>query len=84
MKEVTKNYLDLIIFLAFLEEAVGFFYQIFPDHVIDIFEPTSREYFDMLDLETFKIIESLKCKKVLGYVTGGLVGWDEIFDYEFI
>lgn len=39
-------------------------------------------YFDMLDLETFKIIESLNCKKVLGYVTGGLVGWDEIFDYE--
>ena len=25
-------------------------------------------YFDMLDLETFKIIESLNCKKVLGYV----------------
>ena len=23
-------------------------------------------YFDMLDLETFKIIEELKCKKVLG------------------
>ena len=39
-------------------------------------------YFDMLDLETFKIIEKLKCKKVLGYVTRGLLGWDEIFDYK--
>ena len=36
----------------------------------------------MLDLETFKIIESLSKEIKFGYVTGGLVGWDEIFDYE--
>ena len=39
-------------------------------------------YFDMLDLETFKLVEQLDCKKVLGYVTRGLLDWDEIFDYE--
>ena len=39
-------------------------------------------YFDMLDLETFKIIEELNCKKILGYVTGGILNYDEIFDYQ--
>ena len=39
-------------------------------------------YFDMLDLETFKIIEELNCKKVLSYNTGGLVGYDKILDYK--
>tara|TARA_Y100000592_G_scaffold77171_1_gene120968 strand:+ start:362 stop:1294 length:933 start_codon:yes stop_codon:yes gene_type:complete len=39
-------------------------------------------YFDMLDAETFKIIEKLKCKKILAYNTGGIVGYDEIFDYK--
>ena len=38
-------------------------------------------YFDMLDSETFKVIEELDCKKVLGYVTRGILNWDEIFDY---
>jgi hypothetical protein len=39
-------------------------------------------YFDMLDAETFKIIEQLKCKKVLAYNTGGIYGYDEIFKYK--
>tara|TARA_R100000008_G_C3582975_1_gene169910 strand:- start:756 stop:1688 length:933 start_codon:yes stop_codon:yes gene_type:complete len=39
-------------------------------------------YFDMLDSETFKVIEELDCKKVLGYVTRGILNWDEIFDYQ--
>jgi hypothetical protein len=39
-------------------------------------------YFDMLDLETFKILEKLKCIKVLAYNTPGILGFDEIFDYK--
>jgi len=39
-------------------------------------------YFDMLDAETFKIIEQLKCKKVLAYNTGGIYGYDEILEYK--
>lgn len=39
-------------------------------------------YLDMLDFETFKIIEQLNCKKILAYNTSGVVKYDEIFDYE--
>lgn len=39
-------------------------------------------YFDMLDLETFKLVEQLDCMRVLGYVTRGLLDWHEIFDYK--
>ena len=39
-------------------------------------------YFEMLDLETFKIVESLDCEKILLQASNGiLTNYEDIFDY---
>ena len=39
-------------------------------------------YFEMLDFETFSIVEKLKCKKILLQASGGVLGdYDSIVDY---
>ena len=39
-------------------------------------------YYEMLDNETFKIIEQLKCNRILLYASGGILGdYDKILDY---
>jgi len=40
-------------------------------------------YYEMLDVETFKIVERLDCKKVLTYCSKGILPkWDSILEYE--
>jgi hypothetical protein len=39
-------------------------------------------YYEMLDEETFKIVERLKCTRILLYASGGVLGeYDKILDY---
>ena len=40
-------------------------------------------YYEMLDHETFKIIEQLKCQRILLHASGGvLIEYDKILDYK--
>lgn len=40
-------------------------------------------YYEMLDIETFKIVERLKCQKILLQASGGVLGkYDKIIDYK--
>ena len=40
-------------------------------------------YFEMLDYETFKIIEQLKCQRILLHASGGvLIEYDKILEYK--
>jgi len=40
-------------------------------------------YYEMLDKETFKIIEQLKCQRILLHASGGvLIDYDAILDYK--
>ena len=40
-------------------------------------------YSEMLDNETFKIVEKLKCKNILTYVSKGILqSWDDIYQYQ--
>jgi len=40
-------------------------------------------YFEMLDHETFKIVEQLKCQRILLHASGGvLIEYDKILDYK--
>ena len=40
-------------------------------------------YYEMLDIETFKIVERLKCQKILLQASGGVLGdYNKIIDYK--
>lgn len=40
-------------------------------------------YYEMLDIETFKIVERLKCQRILLQASGGVLGdYDKIIDYK--
>ena len=42
-------------------------------------------YFEMLDHETFKIVEQLKCKRILLFASAGVLGeYDKILNYHSV
>lgn len=51
--------------------------------IIDLDLDLDLCYYEMLDIETFKIIERLKCQKILLQASGGVLGeYDKIIDYK--